>query len=70
MADFIARYIDAAIPLTVGVLALFFPRALTKKDLTKPENEKTARTLRNAGRWLIAIGLVLAIVSAFQHSKG
>ena len=67
MRHFFAQYIDAIIPLAAGILVYFFPRALTKLDLSKPENKATAEKAQWIGRGLIAIGFLMAVISMLRH---
>jgi len=65
--DLLVQYVDALIPLAAGILAFFFPQALTKVDLTQPEHEPTARKLKWAGRLLLAAGLIMLVGNWGSH---
>ncbi len=64
--DLLVRYIDALIPLTVGVFVSLFPQALTKVDLAHPENKKTADKFRIAGAVLLVAALIAFVTSTLQ----
>jgi hypothetical protein len=66
MRDLLIRYIDGLIPLAGGIVAYFFPQLLTRADLARPENAATARRFKRIGLLLLAVGLMLMAISAFD----
>jgi len=56
-------YMNALIPLMVGVVIIAFPHVFTKKDLTKKENLPTRKKIQ-------IIGIAAIILSVIIFLKG
>jgi len=52
-------YMNALIPLMVGVVVLAFPQVFTKKDLKEKENVSTRRKIQIIGIAAIILSVVL-----------
>lgn len=57
------KYINALVPLVIGIIILAFPQFFTKKDLNAKENKSTKTTI-------IVIGIIAIVISVLVFLKG
>jgi uncharacterized protein YjeT (DUF2065 family) len=60
----LAKYIDAMIPGTVGILLLVAPDILLGKSITGDSRQQKLKTLRRCGGGLIGIAVLYAVIAA------